>query len=127
MDTFYTIEFHHQEHNQWLSKLNFYQDEIKIFQNELMVVLHKHAGNLSIIEHIDEYRAIFLKKLGHIDDIRKQIFLLEKSLKEEMAVSPDEAWDHQEVRKEVDEFVNDFEAMKKRFKRFVSNNFSSLT
>ena len=62
--------FHHKEHKEWLSKLNFYQDEIKFFQNELLSVLHEHIDRMSIIELVDEYRDIFIKKLRQIDELR---------------------------------------------------------
>lgn len=72
--------FVHQEHKEWLQQLNFYQDEIKFFQNELAMVLHKHLDRFEFIENVDEYKNIFLKKLQHIDELRHKIILHEKAL-----------------------------------------------
>ena len=63
----------HQEHRDWLSKLDFYQDELKIFQNELAQVIRRFPRRMSLLEHVDEYRKILLKKLEHIDDFRNSI------------------------------------------------------
>ncbi len=115
-------ELQHQEHRDWLSKLNFYQDEIKIFQHELMRILMKHPKSLSIIEHVEEYQKIFLAKLEHIDKLRLKIILHEKELGESLTPSTENVWDHSEERLQINEFVNDFEAMKQNFRRFASRN-----
>ncbi len=111
--------FYHKEHREWLSQLNFYQDEIKFFQNELVMVLKERMESMSIIEHVDEYRKLFMKKLEHIDDIRHQIIKHEKQLAAGRATSSEE---HNEVRQQFNDFVRNFEAMKSNFKMFASRN-----
>lgn len=112
----------HQEHRQWLSELDFYQDQIKIFQNELLQVLHRHSNYLGIIEHVDEYRRIFIKKLEHIDDFRHRIILHEKKLCENLPPANQDLWDHKEVANEILEFFKNFEILKRNFRRFVAHN-----
>jgi hypothetical protein len=112
----------HKEHRQWLSKLDFYQDQIKIFQYELMQVLHRHPNYLSIIEHVDEYRDIFLKKLHRIDEFRHQIILHERRLSQKLSPDTEGLWDHSTMRTQIEEFINEFEDMKKSFRRFVAHN-----
>ena len=36
------VYFVHKEHKDWMGKLNFYQDEIKFFQNELYKVVQEN-------------------------------------------------------------------------------------
>ncbi len=114
--------FHHKEHREWLSQLNFYQDELKFFQNELLLVLHAHNDHLSIIELVDEYRDLFMKKLRQIDELRMHIILHEKALVKMEKSSSEELWEHTEVRDKIHEFVEEFESMKKNFKRFAAHN-----
>jgi len=114
--------FQHQEHREWLGKLDFYQDEVQIFQRELMRVLHQHPNYLSIIEHVDEYRDILLKKLEKIDTFRREIILHEKQLSHSLKPPSEGLWDHREVRKEIGIFFEEFEAMKTNFRRFVAYN-----
>ena len=115
-------EMHHKDHREWLSQLNFYQDEIKILQNELMLTLHKHPESLSILEHVDEYRSIFMRKLQRIDRLRHQIILHEKLLSIDLNPKPDNIWDHHEIRLEMEGFVRDFELLKHNFRGFVAHN-----
>lgn len=112
----------HKEHRTWLSQLDFYQDEIKIFQNELMQTLHRAPNYLSISEHVEEYREIFLRKLEKIDQLRLQIILHEKKLSQTLRPDTEDLWDHSEVRNEMTDFMEDFEKLKKNFRRFVAHN-----
>ncbi len=113
--------FHHQEHKEWFSQLNFYQDEIKFFQNELLTVLHEHNNHLSIVELVDEYRDIFMKKLRQIDELRMHIILHEKTLVKMADPKMEELWEHSEVRDKFTEFVQEFELTKGNFKRFAAH------
>jgi len=112
----------HKEHREWLSQLNFYQDQIKIFQTELAQVLHRHPKYLSILEHVNEYRRILLKKLQHIDEFRHQIILHEKRISQNLEPDTEGLWDHSEMRIEVQKFMQDFEELKQNFRRFVVHN-----
>lgn len=122
MDKLNSVEFHHKEHKEWLSRLNFYQDEIKIFQNELLAVLHKHLNRLSIIEHVDEYRKILIKKLEALDELRRQIIFQERQLGSDLKLSSEELWDHRDLRHRMNEFISDFETMKENLRRFAAYN-----
>ena len=115
-------QFFHQEHKEWLNQLNFYQDEIKFFQNELILVLQKHYESLSILDNVEDYRNIFLKKLQHIDELRYDISLHEKKLSGIMEQEPQDLDEHHQVRARLNEFVKDFELLKKNFRRFAAYN-----
>jgi hypothetical protein len=115
-------EIQHKEHQEWLSQLNFYQDEIKIFQNEVMLVLHRYPNRMSMIEHVDEYRKIFLKKLRQIDRLRNAINLYERQLFEEPENDEPSSPEREKIAKAFARFVRDFEDLKKNFRKFVSHN-----
>lgn len=111
------IALENQEHRDWLSQLNFYQDEIKIFQNELLKILHKHSDYLAIIEHVEEYRAIFMRKLQHIDDLRHKLLLSQYDMHDGNALPQ-----HEALKLQIEKFVADFEQLKANFRRFASRN-----
>ena len=113
--------FVHNEHKDWLSRLNFYQDEITFFQNELLIILHKHANRFSFVETVDEYKKIFRKKLEHIDDLRHQIVEHERRLVQNLGKEDDYLESHQKVREQFIQFVSEFEMLKKNFKRFAAH------
>lgn len=121
-DLIQNTSFIHKEHKEWLSQLNFYQDEIKFFQNELAMVLMKNPDSFSKIEYVDEYRQIFLKKIQAIDAFRNAIIQHEKKIVEVYASRDVDLKNHQVVRDDFLEFIKEMELIKKNFKRFASRN-----
>ncbi len=111
---------YHKEHQEWLKELDFYSDEIKIFQKELSVIMDRHPDQFSITEHSDEYKQIFHKKLEEINKLRQQMQLHEHELTNQNEPINDEIWDHETTRVNLLDFVNRFEKLKKNFRRFVS-------
>lgn len=113
--------FIHKEHVEWTSKLDYYQDEIKFFQNELFQVIKANPNDFSIMEKVDEYRKLFMKKLSQIDEIRNSIFLHEHKL----VVSPNDKsliQDHHLVRNEFYEYGKNYDVLKNNFRRFASHH-----
>ncbi len=111
---------YHKEHQEWLSQLDFYSDEIKVFQKELSMIMDRHPNQFSITEHSDEYNEIFRKKLDDINKLKLQLKLHEHELIKEEEPLHDEIWDHETTRSHVLAFVTKFEKLKKNFRRFVS-------
>ncbi len=116
-----TVKFHHNEHREWMSKLDFYQDEIKIFQTNLSRVIQAHPDLYSIIEIVDEYRKILMKKLNKIDNMRYQIALHEHRLASINDVPlNDLVWDHQEVRERMIQFESNYNKLKDNMRHFMA-------
>lgn len=113
----------HKEHKDWLSTLNFYQDEIKFFQNELVMVGAAHPNLPSIIEHIEEYKSLFRNKLNLIDDLRHQIMEHEHHLAKAAGHTDlEEVHQHTEVREKMEELEMRMKKLKTNFRRFASHN-----
>jgi len=111
---------YHKEHKEWLSQLDFYDDEIKIFQSELSIIVDRHPDQFSIAEHAEEYNEIFRKKQEKINQLKTQLQLHEHQLTKEVPPHSEEVWDHETTRVNVLKFVTKFEKLKKNFRRFVS-------
>lgn len=111
---------HHQEHRQWLSQLDFYEDEIKIFQKELDKILQKPLSQFSLTEHAEEYNRIFDKKLEKIKRLKEQLTFHEKGISSGNMEMNTELWDHEETRLNISTFIKNTEDLKKNFKRFLS-------
>ena len=113
----------HRQHIEWLHRLDFTQDQIGIYQAELSRVLQQQEGNLSIIEHVEEYREILMRKLHHIDELRAQIQVQERQLSglyhpERLA----EEWPTEQLALHFDDFLQDFESLRNTLRRFVSRH-----
>jgi hypothetical protein len=111
----------HRDHLEWLSKLDFYREEIHIFQNGLQQVVQEHPQLLSIIEHVDEYRAILIRKKIHLEQLRQSILEAEQLLLSgESAEAPREP--HEALAAAVEAFFEELESLKPTFRRFVAYN-----
>ncbi|HMP13413.1 MAG TPA: hypothetical protein PKD70_06020 [Saprospiraceae bacterium] len=113
---------YHQEHREWLLQLDFYQDQIKTFQNELMLVMQKHADLFNIIEHVEEYRAIFMKKLQRLDNLRHQIMLHEWQIARQYPTDEPMHTAHVATAADLEQFIRDFEHLRNNFRRFAAYN-----
>ena len=115
-------DLHHKEHLKWLRLLDFYQEQILIFQEDLLLTFHRHPKYWSITEHVNEYRRIFLKKLKSIDDLRHEIILSEKQLSEELYKATLLTVEGVKTRRRMDKFIEKFELLKKSFRKFIAKN-----
>lgn len=121
MKTVSIKEYHHADHRQWMKLLDFYQDEIKIFQSNLSKVVQAHPDLFSIIEMVDEYRKLLMKKLYKIDELRHQISLHEHHISNESNTQESEyVWDHQKVAERMKELQKNFDLLKSNLRRFTS-------
>ena len=111
----------HKEHSAWMKALDFYENEIEFFRTELDAVVRKHDSNFSIVEHVDEYKAIFKRKLEHISELRNAFADHERKLSKNQLDQEDLAY-HRVMESKYADFVALFEELKRRFKRFASRN-----
>ena len=105
-----------------MKMLDYYQDELNIFQKELGRVLLEFPDLYSIIEHVDEYRGIFIKKMKKIDKFRREITLHERHLADEGLRENTDLWDHMELRDKFIDFGYKFDKLKTNFRRFVAKH-----
>ena len=111
----------HKEHNTWKQQLYFYQNEIRFFEDELSNVVAENEDSFSMLEHVEEYKAIFNKKKIHLADLQKAITKHEKTLFES-AIEAKEQTHHLAIGLVMEDFVSRFEKLKQNFRRFASHN-----
>lgn len=115
-------ELHHEEHREWMSLLDFYHDEIRIFQNELTVVAACHPNLPSIEGQVAEYRHLLLHKLSRMDAFRESISRHDYAIQHQLGFNPDDGHNHHDLRESIEQFKRDFEELKQRFRRFAAYN-----
>ena len=109
----------HQLYQKWSKDLDFYTEELGVFQKELNLLVEKHPNLFSIIEHVEEYQRIFDKKEKKIQMLRTQIKANDSIKAEE---GSDDIWDFNRIEKKQKKFVKKVESLKKNFRRFVATN-----
>lgn len=115
-------DLHHREHMEWLSLFDFYEDELKIFESELIVVTDKHPNLPSISGQVEEYKMFFNRKKDRIAKFKLDISELEHYLDKHPGFHKQEADIQRDLRERIEEFKSDFELLKKSFRRFASHN-----
>lgn len=108
----------HQEYREWLSLLDFYDEEIRIFNLELEEVSREHPALLSILEHVEEYTHILERKKARISAFRTQLHHVEQAIQNQR-IQPET---HRALGSAIRGFSNDLEEMKQNFRRFVAHN-----
>ncbi len=108
----------HQEYREWLSLLDFYDEEIRIFTLELEEVSREHPALLSILEHVDEYTHILERKKARIAAFRIQLHHVEQAIQNQRI----QLEAHSAMGNAIRGFSNDLEEMKQNFRRFVAHN-----
>ena len=117
-----TLNQLHKEHTTWLGELDFFQDEIKFFQNKLFTALLEKDHSLINEEHITEYRELFFLSLKRIDDIRHLILRHEMMIKREGRESFDKNHDHAHVAEQMSHMEQSLMELRKRFKAFAAHH-----
>lgn len=102
----------------WSGMLDFYEEEISIFQVLLEEVVHEHPDRLSILEHVEEYTAILQKKKQHILELRA--LMAEIAHLDSANEDKEQQWDALATR--IHYFRAEVEALKMNFRRFTAHN-----
>lgn len=124
MKTGEKIYTQHAEHNDWMSKLKFYTDEISILKGRLeeLVSKNNHKDVLTKVEHFQNQLII---QKNNIDEIMHVIKLDEVVLETEIDKNPI-AVDHRSMpahtdeKEMVDSFEKNFNELRAEFKTFAA-------
>lgn len=112
-------ERYHKDHKQWLSKIEFYFDQIRIFQNELSHALMEQKNLFSLVEHVEEYKQILIKKIKRLTNLKHQIIYHERAIAYDFSLTTIVLWDHHQVKTEIEQFEIDFNEFKNNFRKFI--------
>lgn len=112
----------HHDHQQWISQLDFFQDEIKFFQNKLFTAILENDHSPLTEEHVAEYRELFFLHLRRIDDIRHDILRHEQMIKEAGRESFGKEHDHDHVSEQMQHMEAALMELRKRFKAFAAHH-----
>lgn len=122
MSTRESIYKQHEENTEWISKLNFYKDEIKIMTGRLEEIASKNNGDDALAE-VERFQNQLIIQRNNIDNIAHEVKLNEESLIEAVKSNPT-AVDHRKVEyhaKEqdlVESFEKNFNDLREDFNRF---------
>jgi hypothetical protein len=116
----------HREHTDWISKLDFYRDEVQIFQERLEEVATKNNRHevLALVEHFQNQLFIQLEKADELhDEIEKHEIILGAKI-DRNPVAPDrrEATDHAEQREKIRRYEQIFHNLRDELMGFLAKH-----
>lgn len=99
----------HEENTEWMSKLNFYKDEIEILKGRLEEITSKNNAQ-EVLSQVEHFQNQWIIQRNNIDEISHQVKANEALLLEEINSNP-VAVDHRKVEyhAQEQELVNSFE------------------
>ncbi|NUM31628.1 MAG: hypothetical protein HUU47_04815 [Bacteroidetes bacterium] len=114
----------HQENQEWLKKLSFYKDEIKVFQKRVDEIAKLNTSK-EFQAMVDHYQNQFFIQLDRINSIKHEIKNNEKTIEDSVrsnsvAVDHRSMPDHEEQREKVQTFEEIFSSLKDEFNSFLS-------
>jgi predicted glycoside hydrolase/deacetylase ChbG (UPF0249 family) len=101
----------HLEHREWLNRIAFYRDEVKIMQKRIEEVASKNNGQ-EVLAQVEHFQNQLIIQTSHLDQLSHDINKHESEIAAEVAKNP-VASDHRrsEVHPEHKEGIETFEKL----------------
>ncbi len=114
----------HAEHREWLNKIAFYKDEIKIMRNRLEEVAAKNNSKevLALVEHFQNQLIVQMEQndiLRH--NVKEYENVIETHLNKNETAADHTKWnDHTNMRDQVDTYEKIFNDLRKELISFIA-------
>lgn len=126
MDTV-KIEVLHAEHREWLNKIDFYYDDLKIMRHRLEEVAARNT-NKSLMAQVEHYQNQFVIQRNELDEMKHAINQSETSIAENVAqngtaVNRRSVADDQSMRERMSQFDKLFLQLRVELMSFLAKTF----
>lgn len=113
----------HSEHKKWSSQLDFYKDEIKVFESRLSELVQRFTAQ-KVLAEIERFQNQFIRQKEVIDIINHKIGLKHRNLESFSRKNPGLTdlpvhVDHHEIRDEMETFVRIYDDLKKDYNKLL--------
>jgi hypothetical protein len=114
----------HSENNEFLEKLSFYKDDIKILQNRLDEVVSKNNSS-DCLKEVEHFQNQLIIQRNNIDEIKHKVVVDEDRLvkeieKNEVAVDHRKVDFHQDEKDAIETFEKNFNEIRKELNLFFT-------
>lgn len=126
MDT-RTIEDLHTEHVDWLSKLQFYTDEIMLMKERIAEAASKNTSK-EVLAQVEHFQNQLIVQKNNIDNLRHEVKDHENYLENRVEENPVAAGkrkvhDHPLLRDKMESFEKHFNGLRKELQEFLAKVF----
>lgn len=115
------IEAMHTEHLNWFQQLDFYQDEVRFFQNRLLQLVLRRIKTLNM-ETVAGFRKQFMEMLILLDDYRHDIAAHETSLSIALQQGKAEVHDHTDMHAKMEALAQAFSTLRSEFQHLQATH-----
>ncbi len=113
-------EYHHREHHEWNSLLDYYIDELNKFKKEMDEIMVVQFTRTAIRELATTYQEIIQECLHDIEQIKVAINHHEHLIADQTNVLLDDAvWEHTGMRDDIEELEENFDKLKINIRAFT--------
>ncbi|MFN5223948.1 MAG: hypothetical protein ACK5DJ_07160 [Bacteroidota bacterium] len=121
------IEVQHAEHREWLNKIDFYYDDLKIMRHRLEEVAARNT-NKSLMAQVEHFQNQFVIQRNELDEMKHAIHQAESGIAENVAqngtaVNRRSMPDNVSMRDRVERFEKLFLQLRKELMTFVAKAF----
>lgn len=114
----------HDEHREWLNKLDFYKDDLPVLRKRLEEVAAKNTAS-DVMKMVEHFQNQFIIQRNELDEFRHVIKEHENHLQaainqNETAINRQSLSDHPEMRERMDRYEKLFQEFRMDLLRFVS-------
>ena len=112
----------HSEHSEWMNKLKFYRDDIKILNKRLAEIASKN-NNKDVLAEIEKFQNQFIIQNDTIDRIEHEITIDEDKIKKVYNIDPvtidyKKIHNHSDERESISSFEKNFSEIRIAFNKF---------
>jgi hypothetical protein len=121
------IEVQHAEHREWLNKIDFYYDDLKIMRHRLEEVAARNT-NKSLMAQVEHFQNQFVIQRNELDEMKHAIHQAESGIAENVAqngtaVNRRSMPDNVSMRDRIERFEKLFLQLRKELMTFVAKAF----
>ena len=121
------IEVQHAEHREWLNKIDFYYDDLKIMRHRLEEVAARNT-NKSLMAQVEHFQNQFVIQRNDLDGMKHAIHQAESGIAENVAqngtaVNRRSMPDNVSMRDRIERFEKLFLRLRKELMTFVAKAF----
>ncbi|MCB0550634.1 MAG: hypothetical protein KDD19_23895 [Phaeodactylibacter sp.] len=117
-----SLQVVHFEHRLWVNELNFFADELKIYEHQLEELVIK-ANKKGAMQELEQFQNQFIRQKEVLDTLQHDIHIHEQKLSEAVQENKELPLDpeyHIFLGEQMDSFRSIYADLKKRFYLFLN-------
>jgi len=114
----------HEEHKEWLSKISFYRDELKVMQTRISEIASKNTSK-EVLSQVEHFQNQFIVQKNNMDELAHSInehenYLIKKAKEDSTAIDHKSVNDHPKMRDSFESFEKVITELRKELNNFLS-------